>query len=267
LLSTDFADFADLKEERQQVLLDRPHWWAMPAHLRFAAAILAAMPLVLHGQGTDPCARLRPLLGVLYGEDAVTDAAGRTVTFARPDRPLAAPALNCSGFVVEAARRILAFRGGPDAAARDRRGDSGADAASGRDWDFGYDLALNVSEGRARSWIGAEGQRNLDAPARTLEGWRVQDRGAWDRALAALPAGHAALATFQRGPGPSRRRWHHLGLVLRDAAGRAWLYQTLPRGRGHRLDLSGSAGFTRLCTMFGPGERVVLLAVEPVTAP
>jgi hypothetical protein len=228
--------------------------------------LLVAPPCAGVARAPDLGARLRPLLGRPYGADAVTDAKGRTVTFADPERALPAPALNCSGFLVEAARRVLGFAGSPADAARDRRGDSGPAAARGLDWDFGYDLALNLSEGRPRRWITAEGPAPASAEAARLAAWRVQDEAAWQGALAALAPGHLGLATLRRGIGHGLR-FHHVAVVLKDAQGRAWFYQTLPQGRVHRLDLSSPEGFARLCTMFGPGERVLLLDVEAVTAP
>ncbi len=229
----------------------------MPTHPFLAALLGAAI-----SQGLDPAARLKPLLGTPYVDDAVTDALGRTVTFRQPDRSLPAPGLNCSGFVVEAARRLLSFRGSPAEAARDRQGDSGPGAPAGPDWDFGYDLALNLSEGHARRWMTATGPRDAAVEAPRLEGWPVRDAAAWGRTIAALDRRVVALAAFFR-PAPGGRRYHHVGLVQKDGAGRAWFYQTLPKGRVHRLDLASEEGFTRLCAMFGPQERVALLVVEP----
>jgi hypothetical protein len=232
----------------------------MTAPFRWILAGLATAAAL--AQAPDPAARLRPLLGTPYVEDAVTDAAGRTVTFRQPDRPLSAPGLNCSGFVVEAARRLLGFRGSPAEAARDRRGDSGPGAPGGQDWDFGYDLALNLSEDQARRWLTAAGPRDAAVEAPQLEGWPVRDPEAWGRATASFDRRAVALAVFLR-PGPGGRRFHHVGLVQKDGAGRAWFYQTLPKGRVHRLDLASAEGFARLCAMFGPQERVALLVVEP----
>ena len=50
---------------------------------------------------------------------------------------------------------------------------------------------------------------------------------------------------------------------MRVPGGRLVLYQTLPEGQVHRLVLSSEAGLARLRRMFGPGERLLLLEVEP----
>jgi hypothetical protein len=54
-----------------------------------------------------------------------------------------------------------------------------------------------------------------------------------------------------------------VALLLRDEAGGLGFYQTLPGGRVHRLDLTTPEGLDRLCVMFGPGERILILEVQP----
>lgn len=223
---------------------------------------LAAL-LAFPAPAQEPATKLRSLAGTPYLDDAVTDATGCTVTFRAPKRVLAARGLNCSGFVVEAARRLLAFRGAPSAAARDRQGDSGPGAAAGADWDFGYDLVLNLSEGLQRRWLTAEGPRGTEMPAQALRGWPARDQTAWRRGLADLDPGHPGLVAFSRTETDGRRRFHHVAVVLKDGTGRLHLWQTLPHGGVHRLDLDSEAGFGRLCTMFGPAVRVVVLEASP----
>lgn len=206
-------------------------------------------------------ARLATLLGVPYAEDAVTDAQGRWVTFAEPDRARAAPGINCSGFLVEAARRLWGFAGQPAEAARDRRGDSGPGAVAGQDWDFGLDLLLNLSDGQPRRWLVPEGPRtDLEvAPS----GFPAQDAEAWRATFSRLRTGRVWLVDFLRPrPGGRPPLHHHVALLLREAGGVVWLYQTLPGGRVHRLALASPAGFARFRRMFGPAERVLLLEVD-----
>ncbi|MBI4912570.1 MAG: hypothetical protein HY823_07520 [Acidobacteria bacterium] len=221
---------------------------------------LAAPPALVTPAPGDG-APLRDLLGIPYLDDAVQDGQGRWTTFRDPARLLPRPGLNCSGFVVAAARRLLGFGGTPEEAGRDRRGDSGPGAARGRDWDYGWDLVLNLSEGRARRWILSGGPREAPGPgADALRGFSVHEGPAWARVQAQLRPGRVYLATFLRGEG-RRLRHHHVAVVLAEGT-RVWLYQTLPEGRVHRLDLAGE-GLSRLRRMFGPGERLLLLEVEP----
>lgn len=234
----------------------------MPAALLVSLALITAP--TARPVPADPAAKLRSLLGVPYMDDGLTDARGRMVTFRHPGEVRPAPGLNCSGFVAEAARRLLGFRGSPGDAARDRRGDSGPGAPDGEDWDFGYDLVLNLSEGHAGRWLTAEGPMGTDTPARSLKGWPARDRQAWRRGLADLDLAHPGLVAFSRTEVDGRLRFHHVAVVTKDAAGHAWLWHTLPHGSVHRLDLDSEAGFDRLCTMFGPAVRVVVRVAEPV---
>ncbi len=220
------------------------------------AATWAAWAQPAGGAGAD----LRPLLGIPYVDDAVTDARGLTVTFRAPGSPLPRPGLNCSGFVVAAARRLWGYAGDPRDAARDRAGDSGPGAAAGEDWDFGYDLALNLTEGRPRRWLTLAGERPAATPALELRGWPVRDREGWRRAFEGLGRDAAGVAVFLR-VRAGRPRFHHVGLLAQER-GRAWFYQTLPRGRVHRLEPLTEGGRVRLASMFGPGERMVVLAVR-----
>jgi hypothetical protein len=216
-----------------------------------------------------PVERLADLLGVPYVMDGVQDERGRWTTFAHPELLLPRPGLNCSGFVVAAARRLIGFQGSPAGAARDRRGDSGPGAPEGQDWDFGWDLVLNLSEGRPRRWLAPEGEQPVAADAAAdSAGFRAQDAAAWARVRPRLRADRVYLAAFLRPrPGSARRQYHHVALLLKDSDGRVWLYQTLPRGRAHRLRIDTSQGYARFCTMFGPAERVRILEVEPPVLP
>lgn len=207
--------------------------------------------------------KLREFLGIPYVDDAGLDERSRWARFSHPEQTLDQPGLNCSGFLVAAARRLLGFQGSLAAAGRDRLGDSGTGAEGGQDWDFGWDLVLNLSEGHARRWVLPGGDRPAPgASGRALSGFRVQDRAAWAQLSTRWRPGQVYLATFQRGSG-HRLRHHHVALLLPDGAGGLGFYQTLPGGRVHRLALDTPAGLDRLCTMFGPGERVLILEVQP----
>lgn len=209
----------------------------------------------------SPVDRLGPLLGIPYRVDGVEDARGRFVTFAAPEVPRATAGLNCSGLVVGAARRLLGYTGDPAPAARDRLGDSGAGAPRGADWDFGWDLVLNLSEGLDRQWLTPEGPRPLAEDAGRVRGFGVHEAPAWEALRPRLRSERVYLVVFNRGQG-ARMRHHHVGVVLKAGA-RVWFYQTLPGGRAHRLDLASPPGMARLRAMFGPGERVRILEITP----
>lgn len=222
--------------------------------------MLPAPPAI---QAPPPPAQLADLLGVPYVADAVTDGQGRWVTFADPGRSRNRPGLNCSGFVVAAARRLLGFAGSPAEAARDRQGDSGPGAHGGRDWDFGWDLVLNLSEGRPRRWLLPSGEQAVVAGDAAAEGFAVQDAAAWRAIHPRMRAERVYLAAFlRRRAGAAFPLYHHVALLLKGPAGSLWLYQTLPGGRVRRLEISRPEGFDRLRKMFGPRERIRILEVE-----
>jgi hypothetical protein len=200
-----------------------------------------------------------------YVEDGVLDKRGRWTSFMHPETSLLRPGLNCSGFVVAAARRLLTCDLNLEQITRDRLGDSGEGAPLGKDWDFGWDLLLNLSEGHARRWILPEGTRPVGPEdGQSLRGFRVQDAEAWARIFPRMKRDRVYLASLRRTQS-GRVRHHHVALLLLDSVGRTWWYQTLPGGRSHRLEISTALGFARLCTMFGPQEGILLLEVDPNT--
>jgi len=210
----------------------------------------------------DHTAGIQNFLGIPYVEDGVLDERNRWVSFTHPDTPLARPGLNCSGFVVAAARQLLGCRLGLAQITRDRLGDSGEGAALGKDWDFGWDLILNLSDGRGRRWILPEGAMPVGPKdGRSVQGFPIQDEKAWARVLPLMKKDCIYLASLSRNEGHGIRH-HHVALLLRDALNRTWFYQTLPAGHSHRLELSAPRGFERLCAMFGPGEWILILEVE-----
>lgn len=213
----------------------------------------------------DATAELTPLLGIPYVNDEVLDERGRWTYFARQEETAPGPGLNCSGFVVSATRRLLRDSRTLDESKRDRLGDSGPDAGLGEDWDFGWDLVMNLSEGHPRRVVLPEGVEDVDSQdARTKRGFPVDDPVAWKKVLPRLRRGVVYLASLSRKA--KRLEHHHVALLLKDASGRVWFYQTLPKGRSHRLDLTSPKGFERMQGMFGAAVKVLLVEVELAAA-
>lgn len=209
----------------------------------------------------DPAPRLEGLLGTPYRVDGAQDAQGRFVTFAAPTSVQPTPGLNCSGFVLAAARRLLGYGADPRAAGRDRLGDSGPGAPGGADWDFGWDLVLNLSEGLDRHWLTPKGGAPVAADAGTVRGFGMHDGAAWEALLPKVVGDRVYLVVLNR-KRSGRVQHHHVAVLLRQG-GRLWFHQALPGGRAHRLDLASHEGMARLRTMFGPGEHVRILEVVP----
>jgi hypothetical protein len=215
---------------------------------------------------------LGALMGVPYVEDGVRDGRGHWTTFTHPDIQRPSPGFNCSGLVIEASRRLLGFAGGTEDATRDRRGDSAAQAPLGRDWDFAWDLVLNLSEGKARQVMlpDCELAVSRQADGQSLRGFALDEQAHWQRILPRLHSDRVYLGSISRERRIRRgQAWtptvehYHAVLFLKDTGGRTWLYQTLPHGRSHRLEISSPQGFSRMVRMFGPRKRLLLLEVDP----
>jgi hypothetical protein len=205
---------------------------------------------------------LQDLLNIPYVNDGVQDVQGRWTTFTHPETILPTPGLNCSGFTIACARRLLGFSGTVDEATRDRLNDSGQDAKLGRDWDFAWDLIMNLSEGHKRRALLPEGEARIQGTnGLTLRGFPMEDREAWRQVLPRLQARCVYLCSISRSTKGHVQHYHAV-LLLRDSLGSVWLYQTLPLGRSHRLNLTSDAGFDRMQEMFRGNKRILILEVD-----
>ena len=239
---------------------------------QFARGLLAVLALLLpllpvsQARAADPVAALAPLLGTPYRDDGVSDPAGRFTLFADPAATFSTPGLNCSGFVVTACRTLLGRPLPLAAMVRDRKGDSGPASPRGQDWDFGYDLICNITDGLPRRILlpdGASPDPDAADPAR-LRGFPLHDRAAWAAVLARLAPGELALAAFSK-ERDARLLFYHVGLLLPDGAGHVWLYHATPGTGAHRLDLASPAGLAAFGKEFAEkrfgDKRILLLAV------
>ncbi|HEY3446246.1 MAG TPA: hypothetical protein VGK67_07765 [Myxococcales bacterium] len=232
-------------------------------HALILLAALAAQPKAPAPAPTDVPEPLRELMGLPYVNDEVLDENGRWTFFAKPETVADSPGLNCSGFVYAATGRLLHRTLTVAQAKRDRLGDSGPGSKLGEDWDFGWDLLMNLSDGLERRILLPEGPKEagLDV-ARTEKGFVADDTAAWKKLLPQIKEGRVYLASIIRQK-HGRLEHGHVAFLVRDGAGRVWLYQTLPHGKSHRLNLTSEGGLGRLKGMFGMGVRMFLLEVVP----
>jgi cell wall-associated NlpC family hydrolase len=202
----------------------------------------------------------------------VDDPSGRHTLIADPSATFASPGFNCSGFVTTASRKLLARPLPLDAIKRDRKGDSGPGSPLGEDWDFGYDLILNITEGLPRRLLAPAG-RLPSAPgdpaawdAARFRGFPLHDASAWNAVLPLIRPGELALAAFSKEKG-GRLYYYHVGLLVTDANGRTFLYHATPGQGTHRLELSSPAGMAAFAKEFGEkrfGEKWIALLVVPL---
>jgi hypothetical protein len=229
-----------------------------------AAAALAADPGVLIRTANH-------YLDTPYRVDGALTADGRYTTFDRPDRTYDSPGLNCSGLVVALARDILDSGVTLDQARRDRLGDSGPKAELGRDWDFGWDLVFNLAGRWPVRVVAPDGLQAVDpqADGRSLIGFNLQDDAAWDLILPQIRPGRLYLAAFSKPTGRNQagRLHYHVAVLLADAAGRVWLYNSTPTGGAYRMDLTSKSGMNRFKTAFKQFgrtiKRILILEVDP----
>ncbi|MYL82014.1 hypothetical protein GTA51_02530 [Desulfovibrio aerotolerans] len=238
-------------------------------------AILAGAPAA---QAGDPAAAVTPLLGTPYRDDGVDDPSGRHTLFANQSKSFPDRGYNCSGFVVSASRSILGRPLLLDPMRRDRKGDSGQNAPAGEDWDFGYDLILNATDGLPRRVLlppgpagpGQPAPAALAAPenldATRFRGFPLHDTAAWKAVLAQLRPGEIVFATLSKEKA-GRLYYYHVGLLYTDPSGRAYFAHATPGKGSHRLELTNPAGMAAFRKEFAEnrfGEKYILLVAAPL---
>ena len=231
-----------------------------------ATFLLLAVLLAVPAYGADLTVLADQLLGIAYRPDGVRDESGRWTRFEHPEETFSTPGLNCSGLGFALMRLIAPPGITTRQAARDRLGDSGPGAAMGQDWDFGFDLILNLSDGLPRRWLTPEprpvsGRENGKAEL----GFLVADKAAWNKALAGIGRNQACLVSFSQ---TGRRKGYtlqhyHVGVILPDSSGGRWLYQATPKSGVHKINLADATGMNRFLAFFSGGDkRALLLLVD-----
>ena len=144
------------------------------------ASFAVPAPLKFRNAQETPKDVMDQFLVIQYRQDGMVDDAGHWSQFAMPEKTFATPGLNCSGLLLEGARLLLERNISFKEAIKDRLGDSGKSAPLGEDWDFGWDLVMNISEEYKRTLILPNGDETNFG---TLSG---MDRLGWRTAGAAL---------------------------------------------------------------------------------
>ncbi len=196
---------------------------------------------------STPQAILEAMQGIPYRADGAVNERGEFTLFADQKARFDDPGTNCSGFVVAACRFILKKNFTVDEVKKDRLGDSGPDARLGQDWDFGWDLILNISEGLTRTAILPGGLTADPAAGSGLNprGFEIRAPATWEEIPRRLKPGRLYLISFS--VDTARKGYkllhYHVGLIYVTAKGRAWFYHnTGQAGRSNRRDLSTKTG-------------------------
>ncbi len=217
---------------------------------------------------TDPVDIANLHVGIPYRDDGALDDKGHFTTFADPKVFFDTPGLNCSGLVLSVSRYIFNKNWSMADAVHDRLGDSGAGSQYGKDWDFGWDLALNLTEGRNPRVImpdggdhPIEGQNGM-----TLRGFELADAAAWAKVLPQLTPGHVYIGSISK-PGTARGykvMHYHVVLILSDTKGGIWLYHATHRSNVHKININTPQGMSKFMGQFrnARGETKKILLVE-----
>lgn len=267
------------------------HFFAIPAFLLLAGCLLAAFspangeaasiptPPGLLKKGVNPQsgpeAILSSLPGIPYRDDGAIDEYGRYTLFAEPERRFDTPGLNCSGLVLEASRLLLNKNFTLEEVKRDRLGDSGPGSPHGEDWDFGWDLIMNISEGFPRTLLlpGNKTQNPASATGFSPRGYDLHKDETWRELPGRLRQGFLYLVSMNvEGRRKGYKLVHyHVGLIHVDTAGKAWFYQTTGKGKtANRRDLNSPAGIGSLKQAFanrGDQRRMMLVLEVPLPRP
>ncbi|MDQ1239454.1 MAG: hypothetical protein QG577_1640 [Thermodesulfobacteriota bacterium] len=203
---------------------------------------------------TDPIEIANTHVGIPYRDDGAIDDRGYFTTFSDPSRFFDTPGLNCSGLVLSVSRFLFNKNWSLQDATRDRLGDSGPSSSSGKDWDFGWDLIFNITEGFPRRIIlpGGEGLKPESSDANSLRGFDLQDTRSWQNALDEMKPGCAYLGSISRmAPESGNRLLHyHVVLIIPAKDGSVHLYHATRRSNVHRINIGTQQGLQRFLGQF-----------------
>jgi hypothetical protein len=232
------------------------------------------IPEALAGSALDrpasPMEIADAFLRIPYRIDGTLDEEGRFALFADPKRTFETPGLNCSGLILSIARFLVHKNITVEESRRDRLGDSGPEAPQGENWDFGWDLVLNLTEGLERRVVMPDGTEPdlAGGSGETLVGFDLQDQAAWDKVLDRIKPGRLYPASFSRPSGKAEAQHWHVGLMLADKQGGVWMYQTTrTSGGAYRANLRSAEGMSRFRKAYPHswrGKKRILIIETPL---
>ena len=203
---------------------------------------------------TDPVDIANTHLGIPYRDDGAIDDRGFFTTFADPNKFFDTPGLNCSGLVLSVSRFLFNKNWTLQEATRDRQGNSGHNSPSGKDWDFGWDLILNITDVTTRRvMLPDDTQVNPDTmDGKSLRGFDLHDTAAWRRIINRFVPGRAYLGSISKiSPELNNRLLHyHVVIIIPDKSGAAFLYHATRRSNVHRINIATQQGLQRFLGQF-----------------
>ena len=212
--------------------------------------------------------------GIAYRADGATNAAGEFVTFNRPKLVFATPGLNCSGFLLDFARKAFGQHLTIEAAKVDRLSDSGPGADWGQDWDFGRDLVLNITAGNSiYAVLPSSHKERLWKDGLPLRGFDIHNRDLLEEVIAGLNPGDLYFVVISkpwRKKIPYRLLHYHVGLLI-PADGEVFFYHASKLSGTHGYAISNSKGLDRFQYQFRKSvygvKTALVVGVRPYDQP
>jgi len=207
--------------------------------------------------------------GIPYRGDAAINHNGKFTLFAQPETMLEKPGLNCSGFTVAASRYFFSRNYYLSDTIIDRLADSGPDSPYGQDWDFGYDLILNITEGFQRRAVLPFGETAVieENDGMSLRGFGLSDRTAWADVITQMTPGHVYLFSMNK---PVKFKnykllHYHVGVVVPDGKGHVWLCHATRKSGVNKVDILNPANLEAVIkanpdTDLGPRKILIIEA-------
>lgn len=213
---------------------------------------------------------LKQFLGMPYRKDGTLNDRQLYTTFNDPETVFATPGLNCSGLVLAASRKILDKAIPIKDAVRDRLNDSGPESPLGHDWDFGFDLILNIAEGTPHTLLLPGGSRMPDIlTGRNVPGFDPHAAHFSDYLLPRMKEGSFYLVSFSKHKTPESPALlhYHTGIMVREGDA-VWSYSTTHTSKKTiRLNVASPEGLATFRHSFRNArnsyKRLTIIEVTP----
>jgi hypothetical protein len=221
--------------------------------------------------GDPVCEVLSFFEGVPYRGDGAINRSGEFTLFADQKARFDSPGLNCSGFTVAASRYFFECDYALNDVMIDRLADSGADAERGQDWDFGYDVILNVTEGMNRKVMLPFGEKAeiLGRDGVSLRGFELHDFKAWKSVISEMTEGNAYLFSMSKPVAFKNYTLlhYHVGVIVPDSDGHIWLTHATTKGGVNKVDITSEVQLKRVVDAnpdTSLGKRMILIVEAPL---
>lgn len=251
------------------VIFNKVNTWLSLSLLLLLAVPVCAQDVKLTtclAKTTTPLAIMECFRGLPYRTDGVLDEYNRWTIWSDQTQEFTTAGLNCSGLVTAISRSLWQQNLPLNRVKRDRLNDSGPNSTRGKDWDFGIDLLLNLTDGLNRQLIpNPYNNTKLDShlwSALDLRGVDI-DSDQFAELLTQLQTNRIYYFVISK---PDNRfkggiSFYHVGLMIKDGS-TIWMYHATPKGGVYRINLTGKNGINWFKRYYGctpKGNRYIQL--------